>query len=130
MKLKLRHLFLISESKLVIHSSQCLSVSSPDTTSLKKAIIQIKSLSKKKHMSPNELAEDPNICSTILKGKTCALLNSVQKFIEKQGWLLLTFFICLHNQLTLRPRASFLNFRKKTANFVVLVSSASSKLLH
>ena len=29
--------------------------------------------------------------------ETCALLNSVQKFIEKQGWLLLTFFICLHN---------------------------------
>ena len=26
-------------------------------------------------------------------------LDSVQKFIEKQGWLLLTFFICLHNQL-------------------------------
>ena len=31
---------------------------------------------------------------------TCALLNSVQKFIEMQGWLLLTFFICLHNQLS------------------------------
>ena len=27
-------------------------------------------------------------------------LDSVQKFIEKQGWLLLTFFICLHNQLS------------------------------
>ena len=26
-------------------------------------------------------------------------LDSVQKFIEIQGWLLLTFFICLHNQL-------------------------------
>ena len=26
-------------------------------------------------------------------------LASVQKFIEIQGWLLLTFFICLHNQL-------------------------------
>ena len=25
---------------------------------------------------------------------------SVQKFIEIQGWLLLTFFICLHNQLS------------------------------
>ena len=31
--------------------------------------------------------------------RTCALLNSVQKFIEIQGWPLLTFFICLHNQL-------------------------------
>ena len=29
-------------------------------------------------------------------GKTCALLNSVQKFTKIQGWLLLTFFICLH----------------------------------
>ena len=27
-------------------------------------------------------------------------LDSVQKFIEVQGWLLLTFFICLHNQLS------------------------------
>ena len=29
--------------------------------------------------------------------ETCALLNSVKNFIEKQGWLLLTLFICLHN---------------------------------
>ena len=27
-------------------------------------------------------------------------LDSVQKFIEVQGWLLRTFFICLHNQLS------------------------------
>ena len=27
-------------------------------------------------------------------------LDSAQKFIETQGWLLLTFFICLHNQLS------------------------------
>ena len=27
-------------------------------------------------------------------------LASVQKFIEIQGWLLLMFFICLHNQLS------------------------------
>ena len=27
-------------------------------------------------------------------------LDSVQKFIEVQDWLLLTFFICLHNQLS------------------------------
>ena len=27
-------------------------------------------------------------------------LDSVQKFIEIQGWLLLTFFICFHNQLS------------------------------
>ena len=32
--------------------------------------------------------------------KTCALLNSVQKFIEMQDWLLLTICICLHNQLS------------------------------
>ena len=29
-----------------------------------------------------------------------ALLNSIQKFIEIQGWQLLTLFICLHNQLS------------------------------
>ena len=34
------------------------------------------------------------------QGKTCALLNSEEKLIETQGWLLLKFFICLHNQLT------------------------------
>ena len=28
------------------------------------------------------------------------LLNSVQIFSEMQGWLLLTFLICLHNQLS------------------------------
>ena len=27
-------------------------------------------------------------------------VDSVQKFIEIQGWLLLTSFICLHNQLS------------------------------
>ena len=27
------------------------------------------------------------------------LLNSVQEFIEIQAWLLLTFFLCLHNHL-------------------------------
>ena len=27
-------------------------------------------------------------------------LDSIQKFIEIHGWLLLTFFICLHNQLS------------------------------
>ena len=32
-----------------------------------------------------------------LHGRTCALLK---KFIEIQGWLLLTFFICLRNQLS------------------------------
>ena len=31
-------------------------------------------------------------------GRTCPLLNSVQKFIEIQGFLLLTFFMCLQNQ--------------------------------
>ena len=37
---------------------------------------------------------------TILTWWKCALLNSVQKFIETQGWVLLTFFRCLHNQLS------------------------------
>ena len=34
------------------------------------------------------------------KEKTCALMNSVQKFIEIKGWVLLTFFMYLHNQLS------------------------------
>ena len=33
-------------------------------------------------------------------GSTYVLLNSVQKFTEIQVWLLLTFVICLHNQLS------------------------------
>ena len=37
-----------------------------------------------------------NLLLTILTGKN---LFSVQKFIGKQSWLLLTFCICLHNQL-------------------------------
>ena len=36
--------------------------------------------------------------STILTWKY--YMNSVQKFIEVQGWLLLTLSICLHNQLS------------------------------
>ena len=34
---------------------------------------------------------------TILTWKNLCL---TEKFIEKQGWLLLTFFICLYNQLS------------------------------
>ena len=37
---------------------------------------------------------------TTITGKTRGLLNSVQKFIEIQGWLSLTFFICLNSQLS------------------------------
>ena len=36
---------------------------------------------------------------TIATGKSCVLLSSVQKVIEKEAWQLLTFFLCLHNQL-------------------------------
>ena len=32
-------------------------------------------------------------------GENCVLLNSVQEFIKKEAWLLLTFFT--HNQLSL-----------------------------
>ena len=35
-----------------------------------------------------------------LSRKNCVLLNSVLEFIEIEAWLLLTFFICLHNQLS------------------------------
>ena len=31
--------------------------------------------------------------------ENCVLLNSVQKFIEIEVWLLLAFSLCLHNQL-------------------------------
>ena len=41
-----------------------------------------------------------------------ALMNSVQKFTEIQGWLLLTFSICLHQQLS----SSF--------NFIIVQMSA------
>ena len=41
-----------------------------------------------------------NIKLTIHNGKTCALVNSVQKFIEMQSWLLLACFIYLHSQLS------------------------------
>ena len=37
---------------------------------------------------------------TILTEKSCVLLNSVREFIELEAWLLLTFFICLYNQLS------------------------------
>ena len=43
--------------------------------------------------------QDINYFLVYSQGKTCALLNSVQIFIEIQGWLLLTFSICLQNQL-------------------------------
>ena len=32
-------------------------------------------------------------------GQNCVLLNSVQEFIETEAWMLLTFFLCLQNQL-------------------------------
>ena len=41
-----------------------------------------------------------NTSLTILIWKNLCFTNSVQKFIEIQGWLLLTFFLCLTNQLS------------------------------
>ena len=29
--------------------------------------------------------------------ENCVLLNSVQEYFEIEAWLLLTFFLCLHN---------------------------------
>ena len=46
-------------------------------------------------------------------GKTCHLLNSVQKFIEMQGWLFLTFFIFLLNQVSSFNSKKFFKFFKK-----------------
>ena len=37
------------------------------------------------------------LLTILTHGRTCALLK---KLIEMQGWLLLTFFICLLNQLS------------------------------
>ena len=37
---------------------------------------------------------------TILTGKNRVFLNSLQESIEREAWLLLTFFTCLHNQLS------------------------------
>ena len=52
--------------------------------------------------------DSKNSESTILTWKkTCTLLNSVHKFIEIQGRLLLTFLICLHNQLSLLKLLSY-----------------------
>ena len=34
------------------------------------------------------------------KHKNCILISSVGEFIKTVAWLLLTFFICLHNQLS------------------------------
>ena len=48
-----------------------------------------------KHMSIMELCEThKNLSFTVI---------STKKIIEIQGWLLLTFFICLHNQVILIP---------------------------
>ena len=44
-----------------------------------------------------------NICERLLVKISTSVTNlliSVQKFIEIQGWLLLTFFICLFNHLS------------------------------
>ena len=40
-----------------------------------------------------------NECLKILTGKNHVSLNSAKKFIAIEAWLLLTCFICLHNQL-------------------------------
>ena len=36
----------------------------------------------------------------ILTRQNCVLLNTVQELIEIETWLLLSFFTCLHNQLS------------------------------
>ena len=43
---------------------------------------------------------DAHLILTILTGKNCVLLNSAQKVFGIEAWLLLMFFICLHNQLS------------------------------
>ena len=41
-----------------------------------------------------------NLGLMILTWTNLCFTDSVQKFLEKQGWLLLRFFICLHDQLS------------------------------
>ena len=36
----------------------------------------------------------------MLMWKSCARIYSVQEFLEKEAWLLLTLFICLHNHFS------------------------------
>ena len=49
----------------------------------------------------NDLNQDIQICvSSSFNDTHMEQLDSVQKFIETQGWLLLTFLICLLNQLS------------------------------
>ena len=55
-----------------------------------------------------------------LTGQNSILLNLVQEFIEIQDWLLLTFFIHLHNQLS--SAHSISNINKK--------SNGLDKILH
>ena len=43
------------------------------------------------------IVKKTGIFLTIPTGKSCVLLDSVQ---AKAAWLLLIFFICLHNQLS------------------------------
>ena len=43
---------------------------------------------------------ESDLMLTILTGKNLCFTEFVQKFVEIQGWLLLTFFIYLHNQLS------------------------------
>ena len=53
---------------------------------------------------------------TIITGKNCVFLNSVQIFTKIQGWLLLTFFICLHNQLSSIHSISHINKEYRCLN--------------
>ena len=45
-------------------------------------------------------AQKMKLSLMILRGKNSVLLNSAQEFIEIEAWLLLTFFLCLRNQLS------------------------------
>ena len=57
----------------------------------------------------------PSFRSSPLTEKNCVLLNSIQEFIEIQCWLLLTFFICLYDQLS--SIHSILHINKETIGF-------------
>ena len=54
--------------------------------------------------------------------------DSVQKFIEIQGWLLLTFFIRLHSQFSYRCRENVIHQRDSKNEWLLLSVTFTAKL--
>ena len=61
---------------------------------------------------------------TILTEINCVLVNSTQEFIEIEAWLLLTFLLCLQNQLSSMHSIYKNLFIKQTENERLLLSAS------